>query len=134
MPAYIESSAILPITCLFPGSELDIFSAEAVANGERSLAVSLSNYPQGGNTPLSVDLVFNQAPGAFTFNVTFAAKDKAANYALPDSTFQITAANLDPTNNSVHFDAPYSNARFASLYVVSAPANGGTTLTATFKR
>ncbi len=134
MPAYVQSSAILPIQGLNPGSSVDVFSAEAVTTGERSQAVSLSNYWQGGNTPMSVDLVFNQAPGAFTINVTFAAKDVAADYALPDQTFQLTAVNLDPNNNAVHFDCPFSNARFCSLYVASAPANGGTTLTATLKR
>lgn len=138
MPAYQQSSAGLPITCLYPGTSVDVFSAEAVATNERSQAVALSNYPQGGATPLSVDLVFNQAPGAFQINVTFAAKDKAADYACPDQTFEITAANLDTAdggaNNTVHFECPFSNARFVSLFVVSAPANGGTTLTATLKR
>lgn len=139
-PAYVQSTSGLPITALYPGASVDVFSAEAVSTGERSQAVALSNYPQGGATPLSVDLVFNQAPGAFQINVTFAAKDVAADYACPDASFQITAANLDSAsgvggpNNTVHFECPFSNARFASLYVVSAPANGGTTLTATLKR
>ena len=133
-PVYAQSSALNPIMALYPGGSLDVFSAEAVSNGERSQAVALSNYPQGGATPLSVDIVFNQAPGAFTINVTFAAKDVTADYAMPDTTFQITASNLDTVNNAVHFECPFSNARFVSLYVASAPANGGTTLTATLKR
>ena len=140
MPAYLQSTAGVPITGLHPGGSVDVFSAEAITTGERSQAVALANYPQGGATPMSVDLNFNQAPGAFKINVTFAAKDVAADYACPDATFQITAANLDSAsgvggpNSSVHFECPFSNAKFASLYVVSAPANGGTTVTATLKR
>ena len=138
MPAYVQSSAQLPITGLLPGGSQDVFSAEAVTTGERSQAVSLTNYPEGGATPLSVDLVFNQDPTAFKINVTFAAKDKAANYACPDLTFQLTEANLDTAsggpNFTVHFECPFCNGRLVSLYVVSAPSAGGTTLTATLKR
>lgn len=140
MPAYQASSVNYALLTLQPGASVDVFSAEAVTNAERSQAVALANFPQGGATPLSVDLVFNQAPGAFQINVTFAANEAKANYACPDASFQITAANLDSAsgvggpNNAVHFECPFSNARFASLYVVSAPATGGTTLTATLKR
>jgi hypothetical protein len=133
LPSYLQSTAQLPISCLYPGGSVDVFSAEAVTTNERSQALALSNYPQGGGTQLSLDIVFSGAPGAFTFNVTFAAKDVAADYAMPDITYQITAVNLDPNNNAVHFDVPYSNARFVSLFVASAPANP-VTLTATFKR
>ena len=133
MPAYIQSSQALPILGLYPGGSWDVFSAEAVTTNERSQALALSNYPQGGATPLSLDIVFSAAPGAFTFNVTFAAKDVAADYAMPDVTYQITGVNLDPNNNAVHFDIPYTNARFVSLFVASAPANS-VTVTATFKR
>jgi hypothetical protein len=133
MPAYKQSSASLPITALYPGSSVDVFSAEAVTTGERSQAVAFSNYPQGGATPQSIDIVFSGAPGAFTFNITFAAKDVAADYAMPDASYQLTDANLDPNNNSVHFDIPYSNARFGSIYVVLQPANA-VTVTATWKR
>jgi hypothetical protein len=138
MPAYQQSTAQLPLQALWPGSSVDVFSAEAVASGERSQAVALSNFPQGGATPLSVDLAFNQPPGSFQINVTFAAKDVPGDYACPDQTFEITAANLDTAsggpNNAVHFECPYSNGRFVSLDVVEAPTAGGTTLTATLKR
>src|ERR1700691_956063 len=95
MPPYQQSTRALPLQCLFPGTSVDVFSNEAIATGERSQALALSNYPQGGATPLSIDLVFNQAPGAFSINVTFAAKEGPGDYACPDETFQITAANLD---------------------------------------
>jgi hypothetical protein len=137
MPAYIASSAALPITNLNPGSSVAVFSAEAVTTGERSQALALTNYPQGGATPTSLDIVFSGTPGAFTFNVSFAANDAAANYACPDGTYQITAANLDTAvggpNAAVHFDVPFSNARFICIYVVLQPANS-VTVTATFKR
>ena len=139
MPAYKQSSANLPITALYPGASVDVFSAEAVTNAERSQAVALSNYPIGSGTQLSLDLVFSGAPGAFTFNITFAAKDVAADYAMPLATetplttWQVTQADLDPVNQAVHVDLPFVNARFVSLYVVAAPANS-VTVTATLKR
>lgn len=136
MPAYIQSSKSNPITGLYPGASVDVFSAEAVTNAERSQALSLSNWSRGGTTPVAIDIVFNQAPGNFTFWVTLSAKDVAADYAAPDTTYEITQANLDASgaNQSVHFEVPYSDARFISLYVSSAPANGGTTVTATIKQ
>lgn len=129
----MQSSATLPITAIYPGGSVDVFSAELVTTGERSQALAISNYPQGGGTPISVDLLFSANPGTFTFNVTFSAKDVAADYSLPDTTFQITQANLDPNNKSVHFDAPFSNARFVSIYVAAAPSNA-VNVTATIKR
>jgi hypothetical protein len=136
VPKYSQSSAANPITSLYPGAEVDVFSAEAVSNGERSQALALSNYPAGRPTNLSIDLVFNQAPGAFTIWITLAAKDVAADYAAPDATYEITAGNLDASgaNQACHVEVPYNDSRFVSLYVASAPANGGTTLTATIKQ
>jgi hypothetical protein len=136
VPAYLQSSATLPLSCLYPGASVDVFSAESVVNGEYSQALALSNYPIGNGTQLSLDLEFSAAPGAFTFNIVFAAKDSlgSAGYSMPDTSYQITAANLDPTTGtSVHFDIPFTNARFVALYVSAKPANAVTT-TATFKR
>lgn len=138
-PAYVQSSAGVPITCLYPGDSVDVFSAESVTTGERSQALALSNNLSGALSPLSVDLIFSAAPGNFTFNVTFAAKDTAADYALPLSTttptttWQITQADLDPNNQAVHVDLPYVNARFVSIYVALQPANA-VNVTATIKR
>jgi hypothetical protein len=139
MPAYKQSTALLPITALYPGASVDVFSAETVTSGERSQALALSNYPLGSGNPISLDLVFSGAPGAFSFNITFAAKDVAADYAVPLATetplttWTVTQAMLDSVNNAVHVDLPYVNARFVSLYVTSAPANS-VTVTATLKR
>lgn len=133
MPAYAQSSAGNPITSLYPGASLDVFSAEAVTTGERSQAVVLSNFPFGHPTPFSIDIFFSGAPGNFTFNVTMASKEAAANYSMPDTTYQITQANLDPVNNSVHFEAPFSDARFVSIYVALQPANA-VNVTLTIKR
>lgn len=137
MPPYVQSSQANPITALYPGSSVDVFSAEAVTNGERSQALALSNFPIGaGGTPVSIDILFNQAPGNFIIWVTLSAKDVAADYSAPDNTYEITQAQLDASgaNQAVHFEVPYSDARFISLYVQTAPANGGTTVTATIKR
>ena len=136
MPAYVQSSATLSLATLFPGASVDVFSAEAVTNGEYSQALALSNYPLGSGNPLSLDLEFSAAPGNFTFNVVFSAKDSlgSAGYSMPDTTYQVTQAQLDPvTGTSVHLDMPYVNARFVALYVSTKPANAVTT-TATFKR
>jgi hypothetical protein len=133
MPAYFQSTAGNPISCLYPGGSADVFSAESVATGEQSQALALSNYPQGGATPLSVDIFFSAPPGAFTFNVVFAAKDIESHYSMPDTTYQLTDANLDENNNSVHFDAPFTNARFVAIYVELQPANP-VNVTATIKR
>jgi hypothetical protein len=136
MPAYVQSSATLSLATLFPGASVDVFSAEAVTNGEYSQALALSNYPLGSGNPISLDLEFSAAPGNFTFNVVFSAKDSlgSAGYSMPDTTYQVTQAQLDPvTGTSVHLDMPYTNARFVALYVSSKPANAVTT-TATFKR
>lgn len=139
MPAYVQSTANLPITALYPGSQVDVFSAEAVTTNELSQALALSNYPNPGTNALSVDIVFSGAPGAFEFDVVFAAKDVAANYALPlatvtpTTTWKITQADLDPVNNAVHVDLPYVNSRFVALRVATQPANS-VTVTATIKR
>jgi hypothetical protein len=136
MPAFLKPTAALPLQCLYPGSFIDVFSAEAVANGEYSQAVSLSNFPQGGATPTSLDIAFSGAPGTFTFNVVFAAKPQNGSgaFSMPDTTYQLTAANLDPaTGKTVHFDIPFSNALTVAIYVSAAPSNS-VNVTATFKR
>jgi hypothetical protein len=142
MPAYQQSSATLPLDCLYPGSSKDVFSAEAVSTGELSQAVALSNHPPGGNTPLGVDIYFSGAPGNFEFDIKFSSNDAktgAAGYSLPAAavtplvTFKITQADLDPVNNSVHVDLPYVNARSVAAYVEAAPSNSVNT-TLTFKR
>lgn len=139
MPAYVQSSASLPILAIYPGGLQKVFDAEAITTKESSLAVAISNYPPGNNTPIGIDIFFNQSPTAFTINVQFAAIDQDDHYACPDNTFQITEANLDTVplgfNKTVHFDCPFANARFVRLFVVKAPTAGGTTLvTATIKR
>jgi hypothetical protein len=133
MPAFQAPSGQQQLQALWPGASVDVFSAESVATGELSQALALSNHPQGGGTPTSIDIVFSAAPGAFTFNVVFAAKAVAADFAMPDTTYQLTDANLDVNNNAVHFDIPFSNARFIAIYVESQPANA-VTVTATIKR
>jgi hypothetical protein len=141
-PAYVQSSATLSLQCLYPGSSVDVFSAEAVTTAEYSEAVALSNHPPGGNTPLGVDILFSAAPGNFEFDIKFAsndAKNGTAGYSLPvstatpTSTWKITQADLDPVNQSVHIDLPYVNARSVLAYVASAPANP-CNVTLTFKR
>jgi hypothetical protein len=136
MPAFITPTAQLPLSCLYPGASLDVFSAEAVTNGEYSQAVALSNYPVGSATPLSLNIQFSAAPGAFTFNVVFSDHPNQGtnDFSMPDTTYQVTAANLDPANGvSLHLQIPFSNSRAVALYVSSKPANA-VTLTATFKR
>jgi hypothetical protein len=141
-PAYQQSSATLSLQCLYPGSSVDVLSAEAVTTGELSQAVALSNHPPGGNTPLGVDIYFSAPPGNFEFDIKFNPHDYktgAAGYSLPAAaadplvTFKITQALLDPVNNSVHVDLPYVNAGAVAAYIESAPSNP-CNVTLTFKR
>lgn len=139
MPPYAASSATLPISSLYPGSQIRVWNAASLTNADASQALALVNWPAANNAPISVHLRFSGAPGNFTINIEFAADDIDADYAMPLATetplttWQITQAMLDPVNQTAHVDLPYVNARFVRLRAPVAPANP-VTIIATIKR
>ena len=72
----------------------------------------------GNPTNISVDLFFSGDPGAIEIDVQFANADVDAEYATPDSSYEIIAVSATP-NFSAHFDGPYPNAKFMRLKSVT---------------
>lgn len=140
MPAYVQSAPQLPLSALFPGdvgysfgtkatyaNQTDTF--EAVANGEAGLAFALvkGGAPfMGKPQQVSMELTFNQNPGAFNFQLQTADTDNPNYYQTEPTVGTVTAVGAS-SNFSVRVEAQIT-ARFVRILCSSAPANGGTTV------
>jgi|SRR5580692_1686075 hypothetical protein len=142
MPAYQQSSASLPLQLLMPGDVGYAFgirqvfanqtdAGEAVTTNEASQAFALmtGGMPYAGSPQqISMELVFNQAPGAFNFQLQTADTDNPAAYQTEPNIGTVTATGSSSAT-SVRVEAQIK-ARFARIFVSLQPANGGTTVIA----
>jgi hypothetical protein len=144
-PAYQASTATLSLPCLYPGDTGYAFGTkspyagvadvyEAVASGEASQAFALAPgfAPHGAQTQLSVEFLFNQAPGAFNFQLQTADTDQNSAYQTEPTIGTVTTTGVSSTT-SVRIEA-FVKAKFARILISSAPANGGTTILAKISR
>lgn len=79
MPAYVASTASLPIDALYPGDSGLAYNAEQPATGTKSKAFNLTKPVQPfGNNPqqaVSIEVSFASAPGVFSLQVQTADTD-----------------------------------------------------------
>lgn len=142
MTAYVQSTSSLPLSLLLPGDVGYAFgtrstyagvadAGEAVTTGEKSQAFALmtGGMPFAGSPQqLSLELLFNQAPGAFNIQLQTADTDVDAAYQTEPNIGTVTTTGQSSTT-SVRIEA-YVKARFARVLVSSAPANSNTTVIA----
>jgi hypothetical protein len=115
MPAY---NSIVPPYSIFTGDTYQLFNAEQPTPGNGGVSasqqVALSPARADGPTPFSVDGKFSGAPGVFEVDIQAAAVDADANYQTVQGG-NITA--VDATNNTFHFDAQATTAKFVRALV-----------------
>lgn len=124
-----------PPPALAPGGLVKVWNAETpttggsgAANASASQQVRITQNP-GASNALAVDGTFSGAPGAFEIDLQVAQVDSDANYVTVGPGGAITAVN---SNNSFHLDAPYVDALYARLLLVTR--TNSVTVTATIKR
>jgi hypothetical protein len=132
MPAYSNSQ---PPYTLGPGDSQQVISpSDTLSVGFRSQQVALVRVPGDPLTTFAVDLVFNQAPGTFDFEVQVSNVADVPGDYVSAASGSMAATDSGAGNFSAHFSANAENAKWVSIYIKTAPANGGTTCTATIKR
>lgn len=87
MPAYIQSTAANPVTGMFPGDEVVLFSAEAPTSPAASIAVNLPAFHVGGRSQaqLSFSIHYSASPTA-VLTVQAANDDADASYINTSAT------------------------------------------------
>ena len=129
MPVY---GSQIPPSSLGKGVVSTVWNAETPTPGNgttaATVALGLPAVPSRAGTPLSVDGKFSGAPGAFEVDVQVAAVDSDTNYQTI-SGGNITA--VDAVNNTFHFDAPTTNAKFVRLLMRSRTNSVSITATIT---
>jgi len=133
MPAY--SNAVPPST-IYPGDAVQVLTAaDPTTVGFRSQRVAIGRRMSESLTPFVVDLDFNQAPGAYELDVTVSnSSDVPADYILAPNGAMTTTDASGAGNPKAEFVANAQIACWVSLFWKTAPANGGTTVTATIRR
>ncbi|MGA9670368.1 MAG: hypothetical protein WBQ94_14240 [Terracidiphilus sp.] len=138
MPAYNTAYPPPFLAYEFPLNTYLVFSKEAIVAGEFSQQVSIPLGLVAGQKGIRVELDFNQNPGAYEIDVM-----ESDNDLLGGSQYQqvptggalttvTTGANGPNTHQSTDL-IPVAG-QFVLLYVKTAPANGGTTVTARITR
>lgn len=140
MPVYVASTKSVPLNSLYPGDIGYSFGTKAlvvdgtdtfetISQSEAGLAFALvkgiAPY-QGGPQQVSMELIFNQNPGAFNFQLQTADTDKDAYYQTEPTIGTVTTVGSS-SNFSVRVEAQVT-CRFARIFCSSPPANGGTTV------
>lgn len=103
---------------LSPGQILQVWSAEQPTPGNGTTAASLAVVMASGPTgsPFHAHGFFSGAPGAFEIDVQVADDDVDTHY---QTILNGNITTVDATNNTFHFDATLSSARFGRLLLRS---------------
>lgn len=131
MPVYAPGTTGVPLQGLYPGGvPAQVYNNETVVVSTSSLAVNLAGLLENPAASVSCEITFNQAPGAFEFDIQESDTDADGSYIA------ITNAILNAANagNVSRFDLSPIRAKFIRLFCKTAPANGGTKVTAKFTR
>jgi hypothetical protein len=120
----------------YPQNEFLLFNAEALVAGEFSQQVHIPPNPVGGaNVALRFTIDFSAAPGNFEIDVMEDDTDLqgAAHYAEVPVAGVINATNVVGGTQATLDLNPFQG-QFVTLYVRTAPSNGGITCTARVAR
>lgn len=127
MPAYGASSTV---TALYPGDSKDVIVNETPLTNYVSERAALYQDQQGVGGKLSVEIVFNAAPGAFEYDVQTSDTDVSANF-VTEAAGAIAAVNA---NNVARLELNNVFAKFARLLCKTQNANAVQTNRATITR
>jgi len=130
-PAYVASNTNLLMTCLNPGDQVALWSAENPLTGAKSMAVALSPQRFGdGNKGFSIQLVFSGAPGSFTYDIEASNTDVDADYSKIGSSITTVTS---PSTLAAISDNIATTAKYIRLIATLQNANS-VNVTATISR
>jgi len=129
MPAY---NSLIPAPSTSRGIADPLWTAETPTPGNGTTAASqqygMVSRPGVLGTPFSVHGKFSGAPGVFEIDVQVADTDSDTEYQTISGGLIST---VDSTNNTFHFDATTTNARFMRLLMRSRTNSVSITATVT---